>query len=82
MFASGTLPSSVEVETQKVCAVIAGSHSVRVDHRNDFNFIVFAQILTLLLFGEQEIDESFTHKRTRSLSWMLPRKDDNIRSNF
>jgi hypothetical protein len=79
VFAATTVPASVEIKTKQISTVVSCDNAIRVDHRHDLDLVVLTQILALFIFGQKEIDESFTHEGARSLPWMLSSNDQNQR---
>jgi hypothetical protein len=46
------VPTPVEIVTKEISSVVASSHSIGIDHRDDFYLIVSSQIFPLLILGE------------------------------
>lgn len=73
LFLSG-IPLPIQVSPAQVGPVVPEDHPIWIHHRDHIDDVVFPQVLSLLrALLQQPVNHPIAHKRTLSLSWMLPR---------
>ena len=72
-----SFPASVEIVAEEVGPVVAGCHSVRVDHWNYLDLVLFSKIFGLFVLGQEEVNESFANERAWSFTRVLSGYDKN-----
>lgn len=74
----GWIPFSIEIFTCHVSSIMSKNNSIRVDHRNNIDNIIFSEKLAFLwILGNKSFNQPFTDKRSLSLSWMLSGHNNN-----
>ena len=57
-----SVPSSIEVIAEQVGSVVSGNDSIRVDHRDDLDIIIFPEVFTFLILCQKIVDEALANE--------------------
>jgi hypothetical protein len=66
-----SIPSSIKINSAKICSVVSDWNSIRVHHWYDIYLVIFTQETSLFLIGCYKLDKSLASVTTWGLPWML-----------